>query len=97
MRRDQAHYVEETQTVRRIAADPRCRWIWTDHAETQMKERRIAAPGVKAALTNGQVILQESKKDILWRVRGRDEDGRMIEVVVAVFAAAIKIKVVTAF
>jgi hypothetical protein len=97
MGQGQVHYVEETQTVRRIVANPRCRWIWTEHAETQMKERGISAPGIKTALTNGQVILRESKKDILWRIRGRDIDGEMIEVVVAVFAAAIKIKVVTAF
>ena len=46
---------------------------------------------------NGQVVLHEQKKDLLWRVEGRDVDGNKIEVVVAVHEEAITIKVVTTF
>ena len=52
---------------------------------------------IEHALTNGQVVLQENKKDILWRVIGQDLDGETIEVVAAVYAEEIVIKVVTAF
>jgi hypothetical protein len=62
-----------------------------------MLEREINQPDVQSALMNGQVTLQEQKQDTLWRVVGKDIDGRTIEVVVAVYEAEIAIKVVTAF
>jgi hypothetical protein len=44
------------------------------------------------------VTLEETaKKDICWRVEGTDLDGRRIQVVVAVYEEAIKIKVITVF
>jgi hypothetical protein len=42
-------------------------------------------------------MLHELKRDLLWRVEGKDIDGARIHVVVAVFAKVIKIKVITAF
>jgi hypothetical protein len=45
----------------------------------------------------GQVILEELKADVLWRVEGRDLDSAPLRVVVAVYEEAIKIKVVTTF
>lgn len=64
----------------------------------RMAERKIEAAAIKYVLTNGQVTLEESaKKDICWRVEGTDVNGRKIEVVVAVYQQAIKIKVMTAF
>jgi Domain of unknown function (DUF4258) len=56
----------------------------------------LCKPDVEAALINGQVILEEHKQDVLWRVRGRDIDGQRIEVVVSVDDVEITIKVVTA-
>ena len=55
------------------------------------------ASDVQCALMNGQVTLQELKRDKLWRVEGTDLDGRRIQVVAAVYDAEITIKVVTAF
>ena len=46
---------------------------------------------------HGQVILQEQKQDLLWRVIGTDLDGNRIQVVVAVYEKEIVIKVVTTF
>ena len=63
----------------------------------QMEERKISEPDVECALTNGQVILEEGKTDVLWRVKGNDIDGNNIEIVVAVYEDAIEIKVVTTF
>jgi hypothetical protein len=63
-----------------------------------MAERNIGAAAIKHVLTTGQVTLEETaKKDICWRVEGTDLDGRRIEVVVAVYEGAIKIKVITVF
>jgi Domain of unknown function (DUF4258) len=91
------HYVAETQTLQRVVRNPDCRFVWCKHAREQMAARRITAEDVISALTFGQVILEECKRDILWRVDGRDIDGHPLKVVVAVYESTITIKVVTAF
>jgi len=96
----QPNYQSETRVLRKIATDPQCRWWWTEHAERRMHptDRDISSDDVKHVLTNGHVVLSETnKKDILWRVQGRDIDGRRIEVVVAVYEQDIVIKIVTVF
>lgn len=90
------HYVSETQTLRRIVHNPDVRYIWTSHALAQMEKRKITAADVENALMKGQVILQEQKRDVLWRVRGQDIDGGKIEVVISADEESITIKVVTA-
>jgi len=62
-----------------------------------MAERNITAPDIEQVLIKGHVVLEEWKNDILWRVRGRDLDGREVEVVASVDEGEIKIKVVTVF
>ncbi len=91
------HYVSETQILQRVARDPQCRFRWTFHAQEQMVARRITAEDVIHALMHGHVMLEEYKKDILWRVDGADIDGNQLGVSVAVNESAITIKVVTAF
>lgn len=91
------HYVTETQILRKVASDPECRYIWTKHAPKQMTARGYTEPDIECALMNGQVVLEERKKDILWRVEGTGIDGGKITVVVAVYAAERAIKVVTVF
>jgi hypothetical protein len=93
----QPHYVTETQILRRVANDPNCGWRFTKHAEQEMGNDGWTADDVKHAVMNGRVILEEHKRDVLWRVVGRDFDGNQIQVVVAVYEGSIKIKVVTAF
>lgn len=91
-------YIAETQAVRRLAADPRCRWVWTKHFfDEAIKENPlITQPDVEEALKHGTVILEETaKQDILWRVKGKDLDLRSIVVVIALFEKLKKIKVVT--
>ena len=94
---NQPHYVAETQALRRVASNPDCRFIWTKHALEEMEKDGRTAPDVEFALTNGQVVLQEQKRDLLWRVRCRDVDGNGFEVVVAVNEREITIKIVTTF
>jgi Domain of unknown function (DUF4258) len=91
------HYVTETQVLRRIARDPKCRWRFTSHALEEMAADGWTADDVQFALMNGQVVLQEQKKDILWRAEGTDIDGGRIKVVVAVYELTIRIKVITTF
>jgi len=91
------HYVGETQTLRRVANNPKCRFRFTAHALEEMKKDGWTVPDVQFALMNGQVVLQENKKDILWRVQGTDVDGSALTAIVAVFDLAIEIKVVTVF
>ncbi|MGN6147480.1 MAG: DUF4258 domain-containing protein [Rhizomicrobium sp.] len=93
----QADYVTETQTLRRIARHPKCRFRWTNHARKAVLDDGRITLDVETALTNGQVILVEWKQDILWRVLGTDLDGESIEAVVAVYEDEIVIKVVTTF
>lgn len=94
----QPHYVTETQVLRRVANDSRCHWEYTKHALEEMAADGWTAEDVQyVIMTNGQIVLQEQKRDVLWRVEGRDLDGGRIRVVVAVYQAAIKIKVVTTF
>ena len=91
------HYVAETQILRRVACNPGCRILWGRHAPQQMAARGINAEDVIHALMNGQVTLEEYKRDVLWRVRGKDIDGNPLEVVVAVYEETITIKMVTTF
>ena len=93
----QTHYVSETQILRQVACDPRCRFIWTKHALQEVANDGRTTADVEYALTNGRVVLHEQKRDLLWRVIGQDLDGERIQVVVAVYEEAIVIKVVTTF
>ncbi|MDF0581604.1 DUF4258 domain-containing protein [Bradyrhizobium yuanmingense] len=91
------HYVTETQSLRRVANNPKCRFRFTVHALEEMKSDGWTVPDIQFALMNGHVVLHEIKKDLLWRVEGADLDGRRLTVIVAVYELAIEIKVVTAF
>jgi hypothetical protein len=92
------NYLSETHVLRKVANDPECRWHFTKHALIELaKDRRTAEDVRYALMTNSQVMLHELKRDLLWRVEGKDIDGARIHVVVAVFAKVIKIKVITAF
>jgi len=91
------HYVSETKVLQAVASDPACRWIFTKHALVEMKKEGWSASDIQNGVINGQVILQEEKRDRLWRVRGRDLDGGKIQIVVAVDELEVTIKVVTAF
>lgn len=95
----QPHYVTETQIVRRVARDQNTRWIWGVHAPKEMSEMDPPATqaDVEHVLATGTVILEEYKQDILWRVRGRDLDGRSIQVVAAVDEGERTIKIITVF
>jgi hypothetical protein len=93
----QPHYVTETQLLRRVASDPECRFIWTKHALEEIAKDGRNAADIEFGLTTGQVMLQEHKKDMLWRVSCRDIDGERFTVVVAVFEKTVAIKIVTSF
>jgi hypothetical protein len=60
-----------------------------------MDSRSVTKDDLMAVLTNGQILFHEVKKDELWRVRGVDLDGRTVEVVVAVYADTVVVKVIT--
>jgi hypothetical protein len=79
------NYVEETQRLRALVLDPNCKLRWKRHAEERMKERRKTVPDIQCALGNGRVVLVETaKKDIVWRVEGRDIDGDIIVIIIAI-------------
>lgn len=91
------HYVTETCILRRVVSNPKCRYKWTQHALEQMTKRGINTADVICALTNGQVIFEEYKQDIIWRVAGRDIDNAPLQVEAVVYEESVTIKVVTAF
>jgi hypothetical protein len=93
----QPQYVNETNTLRGIARDKRCRFIWTKHALEEVQKDGRTTNDVEHSLMNGQVVLQEQKKDRLWRSVGKDIDGDRIQVVVAVYEEEITIKIITTF
>lgn len=93
----QPHYVSETQILRRVARNPNCRFIWTKHALKEVADDGRTTLDIEQSLMSGQVILQEQKRDILWRVRGRDLDGKAVQAVVAVNEEEMIIKVITTF
>lgn len=92
-----ASYIAETQSVRRVASNKAVRWKWTSHFFTEAANESppISQPDVEHVLQTGNVTLVENKKDVLWRVEGRDLDLRSIVVVAAVYEAIKLIKVVT--
>jgi hypothetical protein len=65
------------------------------HALEEMAADEIIQADVHHVLINGQVTLVEQKRDELWRVEGRNVDGRRITVIAAVYEQEIRIKVVT--
>jgi hypothetical protein len=86
--------------VRRLAKDRDCDFEWKKHALVEMADGKpfpATAPDVVYCLTNGQVILEEYKEDILWRVKGRDLDGRTLQVIIAAYESEKRIKIVTVF
>lgn len=90
-------YKTETDFLHSVATDPHCRWLWTRHAPERMRERGITAPDVQHVLMNGHVELVERKTDDVWRVKGKDLDGRTLIVACVVFGDTIAIRVVTVF
>jgi uncharacterized protein DUF4258 len=90
-------YNAETALLRRLVANPECRFRWTKHAIEQMRERGIVAEDVKHALTTGQIMFHELKQDVLYRVDGTDLDGHRLQVQVAIYEEIVSIKVITAF
>ena len=55
------------------------------------------AEDVQGGLTRCHVVLQEQKRDVLWRAECSDIDGEKFTVVVAVYELEITIKIVTTF
>jgi hypothetical protein len=90
-------YVNETQTLRQVMAHPKRRLKFTKHAKDKMAERNISAPDIIKVLTYGQVTLEEYKQDIIWRVEGKDLDGKDLSVETVVLEETITVKIVTAF
>jgi hypothetical protein len=90
-------YVTETQTLIRIARHVDCRFIWTKHALAAVNDEGLTTGDVEFALTRCHVVLQEFKKDRLWRAIGNDIDGVKIEMVVSVYEEEITIKIITVF
>jgi hypothetical protein len=93
----QPHYAPETAILHQLAADPNCRFQWTNHAIKQMEQRGILAEDVIHALTHGQIVFHEIKQDTLYRVDGKDLDGQRLQVQVAIYEEILSIKVITAF
>lgn len=93
----QPQYVAETQTLRAIADDPRCRFLWTEHALVEMAKDGRNAQDIQSALTTCHVVLHEQKRDILWRAECKDIDRNKFTVVVAVNEREITIKIITTF
>ena len=90
-------YGPETALLHRLVSDPQCCFVWTRHALEMMAERKILAEDVIAAMTNGHIIFHENKRDVLYRVEGKDLDGQRLQVEVALHEDTITIKVITAF
>lgn len=90
-------YSNETAILRRIARDKKCRFIWTKHALEEVAKDGRSTADVEHSLMNGQVVLHEVKKDLLWRSVGTDLDGERIQVIVAVYEEEVRIKIVTTF
>ncbi|WP_165359659.1 DUF4258 domain-containing protein [Lichenibacterium minor] len=93
----QANYKTETGVVRSVAANPSCHWIWTRHAREEMRNDQRVIADIQHALTNGHVDLIERKQDDVWRVLGRDLDGKPCGVACAVDEDIPSIKVITTF
>lgn len=93
-----ADYVNETNILHEVCTDPNCRYKHTKHALEQMAARDVTHADIEHVLTNGHVTLIETNKtDVLWRMEGKDTDGRRLQVVASVDAEEIWIKVITVF
>jgi Domain of unknown function (DUF4258) len=95
----QPNFVVETKLVRRLASNPACDWTFTKHSLDEMADETppLTQPDIEEILVHGRVVLIEFKKNELLRVRGKDFDGRTVEVVVVVDESDNAIKIITAF
>lgn len=90
-------FITETQILNEVANNPECRFKWTSHARQSIADDGRTTLDIEKGLMKCRVVLEEWKKDRLWRARGRDLDGGEFEAVVAVYEDEIVIKVVTTF
>jgi Domain of unknown function (DUF4258) len=76
---------------------PACRFVWTTHALEELAKDDRTTDDVETALMNGRFVLNEQNKYLPSRVVGKNLDGNVIQVVVAVDEIDLVIKVVTTF
>ncbi|WP_299436760.1 DUF4258 domain-containing protein [uncultured Rhodospira sp.] len=91
-------YHDETRRIHALARDPATRWKWTGHAEARMRERDISRLDVRTVLQRGAVVrVEQPRFEVTWNVRGRDGDGRPLEIVVVARDDALFVTVITAW
>ena len=57
------------------------RFIWTEHAEMRLGERRLTAADVERAIRDGHVNRQVNDGRAQWLVSGQTEDGTVFEAI----------------
>ncbi len=96
MSQKQPSFSGETARLRRVAGNPNVHVFYGKHARTRMIERHISELDVKHILGRCPVVRVEPHLgSIRWNVRGKDLDGRNVELVVIVNEDDIEITVVT--
>lgn len=57
------------------------RFVWTDHAEMRLDERRLTASEVEKAIRDGHVDRQVNDGRAEWLVSGKTVDGTAFEAI----------------
>jgi hypothetical protein len=96
LRKPQFH--DLARSIRVLAVDPRASFVFWGHAEGEMRKDGIARVDILNVLKRESVIAEEMHGTI-WRqtVRGRDNDGDVITVVIEMNEVEWEIAVVTAW
>lgn len=90
---------DERRRLLRISSNVACIFRYTAHALDEMRNDGIERTDVEFVLRRGIVARVEPhpRDGERWNVRGRDTDGRELEVVIALLEEVITIKVITAW
>lgn len=95
----QPSYHDERRRLQRVSSNGAATFRYTVHALDEMRKDRIDRTDVELVLRRGVVARVEPhpRDGERWNVRGRDTDGRELEIVIVLLGEEITIKIVTAW
>lgn len=87
---------DEGSRLRDLANNRETFFSYSNHAQEEMRKDQLLKPDVESVLRRCPVVRVEMNSgEESWNVRGRDTDGRMIEVVVVAYEDDLRIKILS--
>lgn len=85
-----------TRRLHELAKRSETGFRYTRHALDEMRADQVSKLDVHYVLKRCPVVrVEQNRMEETWNVRGRDADGRMIEIVLVAYERELKIKIIT--